>query len=140
MLARREYPTAELRARLIARGAPAADVDAEILALQADGYLSDARYAVMRVAGMTGRYARRAIAHRLRDDGVADDGRAAVEDALAAVDDATDARALLLRRFPEPPADEREKARQVRLLQSRGYALALILRLLRERGSEPPDE
>ncbi|MBS0319192.1 MAG: regulatory protein RecX [Proteobacteria bacterium] len=139
MLARREYPAAELRARLVARGAPAAEVDAELQVLQADGYLSDARYAAMRVAGMAGRYARRAIAHRLREDGVGDDARATMEATLAAVDDAADARALLLRRFPEPAGDDREKARQVRFLQSRGYALALVLRILRERGTAVDD-
>ena len=39
--------------------------------------------------------------------------------------------ALWQRRFGRAPADEREKARQVRFLQSRGFALSAILKLLR---------
>ena len=35
------------------------------------------------------------------------------------------------RKFGAPPADDRDKARQVRFLQSRGFALAAIFKLLR---------
>ena len=46
-------------------------------------------------------------------------------------------RALWQRRFGEPPRDERDKAKQVRFLQSRGFALSVILRFLR---TATPDE
>jgi regulatory protein len=49
----------------------------------------------------------------------------------AGLDDAAALAALWQRRFGRPPADEREKARQVRFLQSRGFALSAILKLLR---------
>ena len=45
-------------------------------------------------------------------------------------------RALWLRRFGRAPTDDREKARQVRFLQSRGFSLSAIFKLLRE----PPDD
>ena len=38
--------------------------------------------------------------------------------------------ALWRRRFGAPPANDREKARQVRFLQSRGFALSAIFKLL----------
>jgi len=39
--------------------------------------------------------------------------------------------ALWQRRFGTPPANDREKARQIRFLQSRGFALSAIFKLLR---------
>jgi regulatory protein len=82
---------------------------------------------------MTGRYARRAIVYAMRERGVASDAVADVDAELGAIDDETDARAMLVRRFPDPPANDRELARQVRFLQARGYGLSLILRIVRER-------
>jgi len=40
--------------------------------------------------------------------------------------------ALWRRRFGTAPADDREKARQVRFLHARGFALSAILKLLRQ--------
>ncbi len=133
MLARREYGRAELARRLAMKGAPVSEVDGVLDELQQLGLLSDVRYAQSLVAQMSGRYARRAIAHTMKEHSVDAEAVAEVDEALSAIDDATDALALLVRRFPDVPADDREKARQVRFLQSRGYSLSLILRLLRER-------
>ena len=47
------------------------------------------------------------------------------------IDDADALVALWRRRFGAAPEDDREKARQVRFLQSRGFALSAIFRLLR---------
>jgi len=51
--------------------------------------------------------------------------------AEACGDDESALLALWRRRFGHAPADERERARQVRFLQSRGFALSAILKLLR---------
>jgi regulatory protein len=135
LLARREYSRVELRGRLSAgdgaAGADAAAVDAVLDELTALGYLSDARYAQAVVRQKTGGYSRRAIVETLKARGVP--GPAAVEAlADAGVDDHDALVALWRRRFGRPPADDREKARQVRFLQSRGFALAAIFRLLRD--------
>jgi len=134
-LARREYARAELREKLIATGAARDEVDAVLDGLAAQGYLSDARYAHALVRQKQGAYSRRAIAETLKAKGVAADVAA---EALgsASTDDADALAALWRRRFGRPPADERERARQVRFLQSRGFALSAILRLLRN----PPDD
>ena len=50
----------------------------------------------------------------------------------AIVDDLTALEALWRRRFDELPAGDREKARQIRFLQTRGFAVSAILKLLRE--------
>jgi len=133
MLARREHGRTELAQRLKMRGAPAAEVESVLDELQQLGLLSDSRYAHSLVTQMTGRYAKRAIVHTMRKRRVATDAVADVDAELGAIDDESDARAILARRYPDPPADDRELARQVRFLQARGYALSLILRIVRER-------
>jgi len=130
MLARREYSRAELAARLVAGGASRDEIDPVLDELERAGYLSDARFASAVVRQKAGGYSRRAIAHALRERGVA--GPAAKE-ALATLDEDEYAQALALwqRRFGAAPADERERARQVRFLVSRGYAIGVVFRVLR---------
>jgi regulatory protein len=131
LLARREYARSELERRLIAKGAPRSEVGLVLDELIAQGYLSDARYARAMADRKAGGYSRRSIAEVLKSKGVA---RADIERALteAETDDEKALRALWQRRYGRPPMDEREKARQVRFLQTRGFALSAILKLLRE--------
>lgn len=135
LLARRDYARAELKARLM-RGHDSTEVDAVAVEtllddLAAAGYLSEARYAQALVTRRQATYSRRAIARELEERGVA---KEASRSALAALpeDDTVALHALWLRRFGRAPADDREKARQVRFLQSRGFALSEILKLLRD--------
>jgi regulatory protein len=139
LLARREYSRAELRERLLAGAGRSdsgpTDVDAVLDELAALGYLSDTRFAKAVVRQKSGGYSKRAIGATLKARGVGGD---AATDALGGVDiDDQDALvALWRRRFGKPPANDREKARQVRFLQSRGFSLSAILKLLRS----PPDD
>ncbi len=134
-LARREYSRAELRRKLLAAGkatpAAAEDVDAVLDLLAAQGYLSDARFAKAVVRQKSGAYSKRALAQALKAKGVT--GEAATEAlAGAEVDDDAVLVALWRRRFGKAPANDREKARQIRFLQSRGFALSAIFKLLRK--------
>jgi len=131
LLARREYARSELEHRLIAKGAPRNEVGFVLDELIAQGYLSDARYARAMATQKAGGYSRRSIAEALKAKGIA---RTDIERALgeAEADDEKTLRALWQRRFGKPPTDEREKARQVRYLQARGFALSAIFKLLRE--------
>jgi regulatory protein len=139
LLARREYSRVELRDRLAASGGDGADdaaaVEALLEELAALGLLSDARFAQSVVRQKSGGYSKRAIGAALKARGV--EGEAAA-DALAGVEiDDVDAMVTLWRRrFGTPPANDREKARQVRFLQSRGFALSAILKLVKS----PPGE
>ena len=137
LLARRDYSRAEIRARLVAGAdaTAAAEVDRVLDELVALGYLSDARFANAVVARKSGGHSKRAIGATLRARGV---GVEAIARALEAseTDDHDAMVALWRRRFGKAPADDREKARQVRFLQSRGFALSSILKLLRE----PPED
>ncbi len=140
LLARREYSRAELRDKLLAGGDRRADMDAESAVetlmdeLVALGFLSNARFAQSVVRQKSGGYSKRAIGAALKSRGV--DGDAAA-DAIASVeiDDLDAMVALWRRRFGKPPANDKEKARQMRFLQSRGFSLSAIFKLMRS----PPE-
>ena len=112
-LARRDLSRSELTQRLQRRGIEDADIERALDELAALGYLSDARYASAVVAQRKGRYGKRAIVHAL---------------------------ALWQRRFGEAPRDERDKARQVRFLQARGYSLSVALSVMRKAGAAVADD
>jgi regulatory protein len=139
LLARREYSRAELRAKLSAAGDRTVDdlaeLDAVLDDLAAQGYLSDARFATSVVRQKSGGYSKRAIGATLKARGVTGDAAA---EALAGheVDDHEAMVALWRRRFGKAPTNDRERARQVRFLQSRGFGLSEILKLLKA----PPDD
>jgi regulatory protein len=135
LLARREYSRAELEQKLLVQGWERKELRAALDELASAGYLSDSRYARSVAVQKAGRYSRRGIVSELKAKGV---GQPEIDSALAEanIDDEATLKGLWERRFGHAPTDEREKARQVRFLQSRGFALSAILKLLRaaERG------
>lgn len=140
LLARREYSRAELSKRLAPTGSSRSEIDAVLDELAASGLLSDARFAAALVHQKTGGYGKRAIAHALREKGV-DAGEATA--ALAVLDgdgELAVAQALWARRFGQPPRDEREKARQLRFLLSRGYSHSIAFKVLRAAGAPIEDD
>lgn len=130
LLARREYARSELEEKLAAKGAGRNELRLVLDELTSLGFLSDERYARAVAQQKAGRYSRRSIAGGLKAKGV---GADAIDLALPESDGNDEATLLALwqRRFGRAPADDREKARQVRFLQSRGFALSAILKLLR---------
>lgn len=140
LLARREYARGELAARLVAAGAKRDEIEPLLDELQLSGYLSDARFAGALVRQKTGTHAQRAIARELRERGVAKEVAAAALAESGAGDEFAQAQALWQRRFGRPPGDEREKARQLRFLVSRGYSVSVAYRILRNVGVRVNDE
>lgn len=136
LLARREYASAELAARLASGGAPKDEIARVLDELVRAGYLCDARFASAVVRQKSGRFAKRAIAHALREKGVSASTAAEALTALDTSDELSAARALWQRRFGSPPADDREKARQLRFLLSRGYSSGVAYRVLRAAGTD----
>ena len=59
---------------------------------------------------------------------------------LAATDELADATALWRQRFGSAPANQKEKARQVRFLLSRGYGMSVALRVLRLAGTSADED
>lgn len=132
-LARREHSREELRRKLAAHAAEGEDVESILDELAAKGWLSDARFAEHAARAKARRYGPVKLAHYLKSRGVADEAIAAGLSA-AGRDGAAQLETIWKSRFREPPADEREKARQVRFLQGRGFALEDVLRFLKSLG------
>lgn len=135
LLARREYSRAELAARLRARGAEPQAIEHALDELAAQCHVCDRRYADALVRSRQGQFSRRAIAHELKSRGVDAEAARAALGTLAQDDEDVEAAALWRRRYGVAPRDEREKARQVRFLLSRGYPLPVALRVLRAAGA-----
>lgn len=118
----------------VAPVASPADLAALLDDLTERGWLSDARYAEALVRKRTGNFARRSIAQELKRAGVDEDVTAAALTRHPESDpDAEFAAALALcqRKFRRLPVDQKEKARQLRFLQSRGYSIGVALRVLK---------
>ena len=133
LLARREHSAAELQQRLTSKGGSPEEIRALIDDLSARGLLSNERYAQSVVRQKATQYSRRTIAGALKAQGI---DATEIDAALnqAAIDDEATLVALWQRRFGRPPTDDREKARQIRYLQSRGFSLSSILKLVRTGG------
>ena len=137
-LARREYSRIELERKLGRKAESSEDLKALLDEFEANGWLSDERFATSGARHKQGRFSQRYIVEDLKQKGVGGDTARAAVDALEQDDYAT-ARALWLQKFGKAPADQKEKARQVRFLQSRGFALGVVFRILKEGGASADD-
>jgi regulatory protein len=129
-LARREHSRAELQRKLRAIAQEGEDVDSLLDELAAKGWLSDARYAELAVRSKARRFGPLKVAHQLRAKGVGDDAIALAFES-AGSDGEANLAAVWRSRFDHSPADDRERGRQVRFLQGRGFPLDDILRFLK---------
>ena len=129
-LVRREHSRAELERKLSHIAHEGDDVGVVIEELAQRGWLSDARYAEQTVRAKARRFGPLKVAHDLRAKGVADE---AIEAAfrIAGEDGSADIERVWRTRFSATPNNDRERARQVRFLQGRGFRLDDILRFLR---------
>ncbi|MHB1237775.1 MAG: recombination regulator RecX [Gallionella sp.] len=137
-LARREYSRAELRAKLLPHAQANADfeqvqpidLDALLDDLITRGWLSDVRATTQLVHARRSRFGLQRITHELRQRGISEE---LISAALPELKDSEleAARDVWQRKFGIAPRDEKEKAKQVRFLQSRGFAMDAIFRVLR---------
>jgi regulatory protein len=129
-LARREFSRAELQAKLIPHVTETDDVGMLLDDLEKRGWLSDARALEQTVRIRSARFGTQRIAHELRQKGISDELiSAAIPQMKEGELDA--ARAVWQRKFATPPQDQKEKARQVRFLQSRGFSMDVIFKVMR---------
>lgn len=137
-LARREYSRAELRGKLLPHvqanadfeQAQPDDLDALLDDLTARGWLSDARAATQLVHAKRGRFGSQRIAHELSQKGISEDLIGEVLPQLKETE-LEAARQVWQRKFGTLPQDAKEKARQMRFLQSRGFGFEVIFKVLR---------
>lgn len=129
-LARRELSRAELHAKLLPHIVETDDVLALLDDLQKRGWLSDARALEQAVRIRSTRFGTQRIAHELRQKGISDELiNAAIPQLKEGELEA--ARAVWQRKFTAPPQDQKEKAKQVRFLQSRGFSMDVIFKVMR---------
>jgi regulatory protein len=137
-LARREYSRAELRGKLLPHvqtdenfeQASPVNLDVLLDDLAARGWLSDERAATQLVHAKRSRFGTQRITHELRQKGIAEE---LINDALQQLKE-TELEAaceVWKGKFGTAPQDEKEKARQVRFLQSRGFGIDVIFQALR---------
>ncbi|MFN0186566.1 MAG: recombination regulator RecX [Aquabacterium sp.] len=126
-LAQREHSTAELRGKLARLGAPLPAVDALLAALQEQGHLSDARFVASRTRVRAARYGTARIAAELRQRGAPADTDTL--DSLRA-SELQRAAEVFRRRFGEPAATPALRAKQARFLLQRGFATAVVRRVV----------
>jgi regulatory protein len=146
LLAQREHSRSELRRKLLRRrkgdesGAAdpdPAEVDHLLDWLQQQGWLSDERFAALRVQSRAARFGTRRIRDELAQHGIelADDADAALR--ASELDRAC---ALWARKFGSPPADATERARQMRFLAARGFAHDVVRRAVPGVQGRPNDD
>lgn len=142
-LARREYSRAELRGKLLPHvqiendfeQVQPLDLDVLLDDLTARGWLSDARATTQFVHAKRSRFGTQRITHELQQRGISDELIQAELPALKASElDA--ARDVWQRKFGTLPQDAKEKARQMRFLQSRGFGFEVIFNVLKMRHEE----
>ncbi len=134
LLAKRDYATAELRHKLLGQGHSPDSVEAALRALTEEGLLSDGRFAesFVRTRGARG-YGPVRIRHELQ--------QRAIDDAVAVEclnryrsEWSSRVAAVRRKRFGAPlPGDAKERARQSRFLQYRGFTPDQIRALLHAR-------
>jgi regulatory protein len=136
-LARREYSRAELYSKLLPHvqvdedfgQSPPPSLDALLDDLTARGWLSDARAATQLLHARRSRFGVQRITQELRQKGIAEELISGALPALKESELAT-AREVWQRKFGALPQDAKEKARQIRFLQSRGFALDVVFKVL----------
>jgi len=138
-LARREYSRAELQSKLqkyVQLGdesfedVSSPDLNTLLDELTERGWLSDERATAQLVHSKRNRFGTQRIAHELRQKGVSDELINAALPALKDSEFAT-ARDVWQRKFSTLPQDAKEKAKQMRFLQSRGFSMEAILSIFR---------
>ena len=141
--AQREHSQHELRSRLATHG-PAEAIEDVLARLVELDLQSDARFARAWVRSRAARNGAARLRHDLGQRGIE---RELAEQALAELveqtgstgeehSEETRARAVWQSRFGQAPADRREWARQARFLQGRGFATAVVVRVLKELSDE----
>lgn len=134
LLARREHSREELRRKLLPHLAEADNVESLLDDFTQRGWLSDARFAEQSIRAKSRRFGPLKVAQHLRERGLDEQAiaagfHAAGEEGIASIE------SVWKSRFAQRPKGDRELGRHVRFLQGRGFAIADILRFLKEEES-----
>lgn len=128
-LSRREHSRAELEHKLARFAEGEAELVKVLDELQARGWLSEQRFVEQVMNVRRGKFGSRRLVHELREKGVSD---AVIETAAAQYreQDLAAARAVWQRKYGQVARDAQERARQMRFLQSRGFDMEVIRKVV----------
>ena len=128
-LARREHTPHELAGKLQHAGYAEDDIKTVVDELSQRGWLSSQRFAENYVTQKQARFGNQKLAYELRQRGVEE---SVVQQTLAEAKETEleRAREVWRKKFGVLPSDQKEKARQIRFLQSRGFSLQVILQAI----------
>ena len=129
-LARREYSRVELGAKLSLYAQEGDDVDAVLDELVTRGWLSDERALTQLLHVKRRRFGTQRIAHELRQKGIAEE---LISVSLPSLQESelSAAREVWQKKFGTLPLDAKEKAKQMRFMQSRGFSMDVTFKVLR---------
>lgn len=131
LLARREHSRLELERKL----APHAESPGELVGLLDDlvqrGWLSEQRVIEQVVHARRAKFGSRRIRQELVDKGIGAELIAAAVERLR-VDEIDAAMSLWQKKFGSLPRNMAERARQIRFMQGRGFALEVILHIMKQ--------
>ena len=129
-LARREHSRVELHAKLQPYVQEGEDLNAVLDELEKRNWLSDVRATTQWVGSKRGRFGSQRIVHELRQKGIPEN---LISDALPQLKETEldAAREVWQRKFGVKPQDSKEKAKQIRFLQSRGFSIDVTLKVLK---------
>ncbi len=130
-LARREYSRTELHGKLLPYVQEGEDLNVLLDELVSRGWLSDARATTQLVNAKRSRFGTQRIAHELRQKGIPHD---LIAEALPELKESEldTAREVWQRKFGNIAQDAKEKGKQMRFLQSRGFSMDVIIKVLRQ--------
>jgi len=129
LLARREYSKQELARRLLQYTEDPDEIPPLIEDFEQRGWLSEKRVVEQVMATRRKRFGSQKIAHELRQKGLSEEAIAGARETLKE-SELESAREVWRRKFPEPPINANEKARQMRFLQGRGFSLDIIRKVI----------
>ena len=131
LLSQREHSRAELATKLARHVQEGDDLEAVLDDLEANDFITAERVAESVVHRRARRLGTQRLVQELRSKGLDDE---TVRDASEQLRDTElqRARDLWCKRFGAPPADIKEKAKQLRFMASRGFSSAVVLRVLRD--------
>ena len=121
----REHSRTELARKLARYAQEGDDVEALLDSLEAAKFLSEARFSESLVHRRAARFGNNRILSELQSHGIDGEALQQVKTGLSD-NEALRARQVLSKKFPQPPSDAVERAKQMRFLQQRGFSFAAI--------------
>ena len=128
-LARRDYTRSELQRKLAPHAEDQSELEGLLEDLEKRGSLSEQRFVEQMVHARQGKYGSLRIAQELRSKGIADE---LIRSTVAQLKsgELISARTVWTKKFGSLPMDAKQRAKQMRFLQSRGFSMKAIRRVV----------